>query len=244
MTLLATWAFAISPPDMKKLANVSAIVVGVVIASFGEIKFVMFGFVIQLAGIVFEAVRLVMVQRILSSPEFKMDPLVSLYYYAPACAAINGFFTLFFELPTMGMDDIYRVGVFVLIANAAVAFALNVSVVFLIGKTSAVVLTLSGVLKDILLVVASMVIFLDPVSGLQFFGYSIALGGLVYYKLGADGVKNGVRDAQVALGNMRQENPGRAKALVGGAIFAVFVLGYLLFGPSLPEGTQSPFAGQ
>jgi len=244
VTLLATWAFAISPPDMKKLVNVSAIVVGVVIASFGEIKFVMFGFLIQLAGIFFEAVRLVMVQRILSSPEFKMDPLVSLYYYAPACAAINGFFTLFIEIPKMGMDDIYRVGVFVLIANAAVAFMLNVSVVFLIGKTSAVVLTLSGVLKDILLVVASMVIFLDPVSGLQFFGYSIALGGLVYYKLGADGVKNGVRDAQVMMGNMRQENPGRAKALVAGAIFAVLVLGYLLFGPSLATESQSPFAGQ
>lgn len=120
---------------MRKLANVSAIVVGVVIASFGEIKFVMFGFLIQLAGIFFEAVRLVMVQRILSSPEFKMDPLVSLYYYAPACAAINGFFTLFIELPKMGMDDIYRVGVIVLIANAAVAFMLNVSVVFLVRLT-------------------------------------------------------------------------------------------------------------
>ena len=35
-----------------------------------------------------------MVQRILSSPEFKMDPLVSLYYFAPACAAINGVFTV------------------------------------------------------------------------------------------------------------------------------------------------------
>ncbi|CZT16311.1 related to glucose-6-phosphate/phosphate and phosphoenolpyruvate/phosphate antiporter [Ramularia collo-cygni] len=244
VTLLATWAFAISPPDMRKLANVSAIVVGVIIASFGEIKFVMFGFLIQLAGIFFEAVRLVMVQRILSSPEFKMDPLVSLYYYAPACAAINGFFTLFIELPKMGMDDIYRVGVFVLIANAAVAFMLNVSVVFLIGKTSAVVLTLSGVLKDILLVVASMVIFLDPVSPLQFFGYSIALGGLVWYKLGADGVKNGLRDAQVTFGNMRQENPTRANALIGGAIFLVLVLGYFIFGSSITAESQSPFAGQ
>jgi hypothetical protein len=73
-----------------------------------------------------------MVQRILSAPEFKMDPLVSLYYYAPACAVINAICTLFIEIPTMQMSDIYRVGIFVLIANAAVAFALNVSVVFLV----------------------------------------------------------------------------------------------------------------
>ncbi|EME41527.1 hypothetical protein DOTSEDRAFT_176726 [Dothistroma septosporum NZE10] len=228
VTLLATFAFGITPFDSKKLANVSAIVVGVVVASYGEIQFVMIGFLIQLAGIVFEAVRLVMVQRILSAPEFKMDPLVSLYFYAPACAVINGAFTLFVELPKMSMSDIYSLGIITLIANAAVAFALNVSVVFLIGKTSAVVLTLSGVLKDIMLVVASMVIFGDPVAPLQFFGYSIALAGLVYYKLGADGVKNLGRDAQLALGNMQQTHPARAKAMIFGAVLLV-VVGALYF---------------
>ena len=45
---------------------------------------------------------------------------------------------------------------------------------------------MSGVFKDILLVVASMVIFGDPVTLQQYFGYSIALAGLVYYKLGAE----------------------------------------------------------
>lgn len=88
-----------------------------------------------MAGIVFEAVRLVMVQRILSAPEFKMDPLVSLYYYAPACAVINGLFTLFWEIPKMSMNDIYNLGVITLLLNAAVAFALNVSVVFLVRRT-------------------------------------------------------------------------------------------------------------
>ncbi len=36
---------------------------------------------------------------------------------------------------------------------------------------------------------ASMVIFRDPVSPLQFFGYGIALSGLVYYKVGSDKLK-------------------------------------------------------
>jgi len=50
-------------------------------------------------------------------------------------------------------------------------------------------LALSGVLKDILLVGASMAIFRDPVSGVQFFGYSVALAGLIYYKMGAEKLK-------------------------------------------------------
>lgn len=59
---------------MKTLGNVSFIVIGVVIASMGEIQFVMIGFLFQVGGIIFEAVRLVMVERLLSSAEFKMDP--------------------------------------------------------------------------------------------------------------------------------------------------------------------------
>ena len=122
----------IAPVNLKVLGNVSFIVVGVVIASFGELQFVMVGFLFQVAGIVFEATRLVMVERILSSKEFKMDPLVSLYYYAPACAVMNSMVLIFTELPTLTMNDINRVGGLTLIANASVAFLLNVSVVFLV----------------------------------------------------------------------------------------------------------------
>ena len=122
----------VAPADFKTLGNVSFIVIGVVIASIGEIKFVMIGFLFQCGGIFFEAVRLVMVQRLLSSAEFKMDPLVSLYYYAPACAIINGCVWVFTEMGRMTMDDISRVGNFTLLINALVAFLLNVSVVFLV----------------------------------------------------------------------------------------------------------------
>jgi hypothetical protein len=76
----------------------------------------------------------------------KMDPLVSLHYYAPVCAAIN-----LLVLPfTEGLAPFYelaRVGPFILISNALVAFLLNVAAVFLVGAGSSLVLTLAGVLK-------------------------------------------------------------------------------------------------
>lgn len=230
-TLLATWAFRIVPPNFRVLGNVSVIVTGIVIASFGEIKFDLTGFIYQVSGIIFEALRLVMVQRLLSSAEFKMDPLVSLYYYAPACAVTNGIFTMFIEIPRITMGDIYGLGISTLVANAIVAFLLNVSVVLLIGQTSAVVLTMSGVLKDILLVVASMVIFRDPVTAQQFFGYSIALAGLVYYRLGAEKMQSLAKDVRLQLGNFRHQNPARTKILANVAILAIVVFGLLMWGP-------------
>ncbi len=44
-TLLATWAFGMAQPNMKPLLNVLVIVAGVAIASFGELKFELVGFV-------------------------------------------------------------------------------------------------------------------------------------------------------------------------------------------------------
>jgi hypothetical protein len=119
---------------MKTLGNVSFIVLGVVVASFGEIQFNMTGFLYQVGGIIFEAIRLCMVERLLNGGEFKMNPLVSLYYYAPACAVMNGVVFLLFEAKTLTMDDIYGLGTLTLFSNAMVAFLLNVSVVFLVRQ--------------------------------------------------------------------------------------------------------------
>jgi len=76
-------------PNMKVLGRVSVIALGVIIASHGEVTFVLAGFFFQVFGIAFESIRLVMVQKLLSSPEYKMDPLVSLYYFAPVTSPTN-----------------------------------------------------------------------------------------------------------------------------------------------------------
>ncbi|KAM3514862.1 hypothetical protein MY11210_001467 [Beauveria gryllotalpidicola] len=192
--LLAGWVLGVSHPTLKQAANVSIIVLGVILASIGEIDFVLAGFLIQLGGVMFEALRLTMVQRLLSG-DLKMDPLVSLYYFAPVCAALNGVIALVTEVPRCTVAEVLDVGLSTFFLNGLCAFMLNVSLVLLIGKTSAVVLTICGVLKDILLVVASMVIFGSQVTALQFFGYSIALGGMVYYKLGHEQIKGHLADA-------------------------------------------------
>lgn len=131
--LIAGWSLGVSSPNLKQFLNVSAIVVGVIIASFGEINFVLVGVLFQIGGIIFEALRLTMVQRLLSSADFKMDPLVSLYYFAPVCAVMNGAVALLWEVPKVSMADVYNVGLFTFFLNGLCAFMLNVSVVFLVS---------------------------------------------------------------------------------------------------------------
>lgn len=118
--------------------------VGVALASRGELRFHLGGFLVQSAAVVFESSRLVLIQILLHN--LKMDPLVSLHYYAPVCAVINLAILPFTE----GLAPFYalhKLGPAVLLSNASVAFLLNVAAVFLVGVGSGLVLTLAGVFK-------------------------------------------------------------------------------------------------
>jgi hypothetical protein len=139
--------------------------IGVALASHGELHFNLIGFLTQAAAVVvslllpfsdipnlipifenyqFEASRLLMIQILLHG--LKMDPLVSLHYYAPVCAIINIAFLPFTE-GLAPFYDLARIGPLILLSNAAVAFCLNIAAVFLVGAGSGLVLTLAGVFK-------------------------------------------------------------------------------------------------
>ena len=87
-------------------------------------------------------------------------------------------------------------------------------------------MTLCGVLKDILLVMASMIIWGTPISGLQFFGYGIALGGLLYYKLGSDALKQYASSAGRSWDDFGAKRPA-TRQLVTIAIIAFIVVALL-----------------
>lgn len=102
-------------------------------AAYGEIHFELVGFLCQCAALAFEASRLVMIQILLHG--MKMDPLVSLHYYAPVCAVINACIIPF----TDGLEplwNLHRVGILVLFTNAGIAFALNVRLFVLLTSST------------------------------------------------------------------------------------------------------------
>lgn len=73
-----------------------------------------------------------MIQILLSGEGQNLDPLVSLYYYAPVCTVMNAVVALVTESGSFRMEDLYRVGWMVFVANAGCAFALNVASVVLV----------------------------------------------------------------------------------------------------------------
>ncbi|KAG8408336.1 hypothetical protein J3459_017405 [Metarhizium acridum] len=132
--LFVAWVAGTANPTFATVLNILWVVSGAMLASTGEIQFSTVGFLYQMGGIVAESIRLIMIQLLLSSDGLKMDPLVGLYYFAPACCLMN----FLIALPTNEAVDIswhavQDVGVGLLFLNALIAFMLNIASVCL-GK--------------------------------------------------------------------------------------------------------------
>lgn len=131
--LFTSWAFRVAEPSWASFLNVLWIFAGVALASVGEIQFSLIGFLYQMGGIVFEAVRIVMIQVLLNG-DMKMDPLVGLYYFAPVCAVMNFLVAVPTELHKFSWEAVSKAGIVMLILNASIAFLLNISSVFLVSS--------------------------------------------------------------------------------------------------------------
>ncbi|KAF4972589.1 hypothetical protein FSARC_862 [Fusarium sarcochroum] len=189
--LLISWIFGVVDPTMGQIINIMVIVLGVVVASAGTIEFSWVGVLFQIGGLGFEAVRVVMIQIMLKGEGLKMDAMVGLYYYAPVVALLNLFVAFIIEIPYFDMADLHRVGFLMLFLNAAVAFALSFTSMVLIGKTSGLVMSLSGIFKNILLIVVSVILWHVTITPVQLIGFSVTLCALVYYSFGWERIVHG-----------------------------------------------------
>ena len=164
-----------------ELNIVSVISVGVAMTSIGELAFSWVGFTFQAVALLAESGRLVLTNILMK--ELKLDPLSALYYIAPVCCCMIGLAFLIFEFQIFPFERLLSpVFLLMLLANGLVAFTLNIAVVMLIGNTSALILTLAGIVKDLMLVFLSVAVFDTPVTQLQYLGYTVALLGLNLHK--------------------------------------------------------------
>ncbi|KAH9291360.1 hypothetical protein KI387_043450 [Taxus chinensis] len=130
------------------MANMIGISVGVAIAAYGEAKFNTWGVMLQLGAVGFEATRLVLIQILLTSKGITLNPITSLYYVAPCCLVFLTVPWLFVEFPLLKDNSTFHLDYFVFGTNSVCAFALNLAVFLLIGKTSALTMNVAGVVKD------------------------------------------------------------------------------------------------
>ncbi|KAK9918958.1 hypothetical protein WJX75_008319 [Coccomyxa subellipsoidea] len=162
-------------------ANMMLIAFGVVVCAIGEVNLVLKGVVQQLAALLFEAARLTLVQILINSKGLQMNPIQSLYYVSPACLMCLSIPFVGLELGPLVHDETVHFYPSVFLANALAAFALNLAVFLLIGKTSALTMNIAGVIKDWMLIFFSYYLFGAPVTAVNLLGYAFCCSGVAVY---------------------------------------------------------------
>ncbi|KAL2500751.1 putative sugar phosphate/phosphate translocator [Forsythia ovata] len=198
----------------ETMSNMVSISIGVGIAAYGEAKFDTWGVMLQLGAVAFEATRLVMIQILLTSKGITLNPITSLYYVAPCCLIFLFFPWIFVEYPLLKETSSFHLDYLIFGTNSLCAFALNLAVFLLVGKTSALTMNVAGVVKDWLLIAFSWSVIKDTVTPINLFGYALAFLGVAYYnhsKLQALKAKEAQKKAQQAdeeAGRLLEEREG------------------------------------
>ncbi|KAI3446935.1 hypothetical protein Pfo_003600 [Paulownia fortunei] len=165
----------------ETMANMISISIGVGVAAYGEAKFDSWGVILQLGAVAIEATRLVMIQILLTSKGITLNPITSLYYVAPCCLVFLFFPWVFVEYPILKEKSSFHFDYVIFGTNSFCAFALNLAVFLLVGKTSALTMNVAGVVKDWLLIAFSWSVIKDTVTPINLFGYALAFLGVGYY---------------------------------------------------------------
>lgn len=181
-TMVAGFLFGLEQPSAKLMAAIGCISAGVLVSSFGELNFSMFGVASMMTSIAAEGLRTALMQHLLASKQF--HPLEAWLYLGPAC--------LIWLTVLVGVNEAQQIqdqqALSILTAHpwhcafaALAGFAVNSLAMLVIQLASALTLKVLGVCKDVGLVVFGVLLLGEHIAGLQVGGYALALCGFTAY---------------------------------------------------------------
>jgi len=199
----------------SKLFVLAWILFGASMAVNHEVHFVVLGFVIQAFSQLGECGKTVFGEWIMSGSSLKLDPLTYTMFMSPICLCIVAVLTGL----TWEHEILVRVQEWwhLLLPNACVAFILNVIVAVIIKECSAVTFMLTGLVKDMIIVVFSVFFFGELVVRQQMIGFAICLGGILFWSLmRIDPNSSLVRGLQITLGEAEKADKNENTQLLPG----------------------------
>lgn len=171
--------------QLMQAIKVAVVCTGVGIASHGDLTLTLAGFALQVGSIIMDALRCCILQKVLQHNKVDASPLITLAYVAPFSAAGLILPMLLAEGPRVVQEYAkWKSAIPLVCLSGILATALNFVVFKIIRLTSALTTSLSGVIKEWICILVAMYVYGTVVTSTQWMGYSIAIGGLVWYNVG------------------------------------------------------------
>jgi len=165
--------------NRQRLFAMGWIIGGSALCVSGDVNFVFVGFLLQAISQLAETARTVVAELVLTGDSFKLDPLSFTLFTAPVCLVV----LIIGNIATWKSEVLTDMAIWWpwLIPNACLAFCLNLTIALVIKETSAVGFIVTGVVKDIALVVFSSMLFHDTIVMKQWLSFVLALSGVFFW---------------------------------------------------------------
>lgn len=203
----------------SKMFVLAWILLGVCMAVQGEVNFIILGLMIQLSSQVCECCKIVFGEWLMTS-SLKLDPLTYTMFLAPISTSILLVVTACTWKPEIFVHFLQFWHL--ILPNACLAFVLNVSIAVLIKECGAVTLILSGLIRDMGLVLISIFFFGESATPQQFVGFAVCLAGVGFWSvMRIDPNATMVKGLKESLGEVEQADKSELKQLLEKKTFPV-----------------------
>jgi len=177
--------------------------IGASIAVQGQVDFLWLGFGVQVISQVAECSKTVLGEMIMKG-SLKLDPLTYTRFMSPICLCV----LLLATATTWEHEVVVRFQEWwhLLLPNACLAFVLNVIVAMIIKECSGLTFMLTGLAKDMIIVIASTLLFGELVVHQQILGFVVCIAGILFWShMRASPDSPSVKGLQMALGETKAD---------------------------------------
>ena len=180
--------FRLEDPSIKLVAIITTMTVGVIMMVAGETAFNVLGFILVILAAFFSGFRWALTQILLLKNPATSNPFSSIFFLAPVM-----FVSLaIIAIPVEGLAVAHGLkalvdakgvflGVCILIFPGCLAFLMTASEFALLQRTSVVTLSICGIFKEVVTIVAAGIVFHDPLTPINFTGLVITIGSIGAY---------------------------------------------------------------
>lgn len=157
------------------------VIIGVMLASYGDLTATTLGFFMTLLGTLLAALKTVTTNR-LQTAGLHFGALELLHRMSPI-ACVQSLFVAYLtgEFDRFEPRLLGNKGALILIANGIIAFGLNVASFEANKRSGALTMTIAANVKQVLTVVLSVLIWHDPIGAMNACGIAMALVGGLWY---------------------------------------------------------------
>jgi solute carrier family 35 protein C2 len=187
--LLFAFLFRLETPSWRLVAIIATMTIGVVMMVAGEVDFSALGFILVISAAFFSGFRWGLTQILLLRNPATSNPFSSIFYLAPIMFAS----LLLLAIPVEGFPDLWEglkslmevkghiLGPCLLLFPGTIAFCMTASEFALLQRTSVVTLSIAGIFKEVVTILAAGLVFHDTLTPINISGLFVTIGAIAAY---------------------------------------------------------------